>query len=184
MRRRQGLVPGPIDSLESRVVPSHFGKVGVVTLVPVHRALSRGGPSITAEVNQEFDSFRNDYDQARATYFTSIQNQTNPGQATTYAFVAYTTQRVSLLAQQTLGILSPLKHGRGASRAMKQLVATKIIGPRQQMPPGSLARSLLETIPQPGTTAPTSSLYTLSQDSAISAAQVAILNGLPGHRKA
>jgi len=46
------------------------------------------------------------------------------------------------------------------------------------MPPGSLAQSLLQTIPQPGTTAPTSSLYSLSQDNAIETAQVAILNGV------
>ncbi len=46
------------------------------------------------------------------------------------------------------------------------------------MPPGSLVRSLLNTIPQPGTTAPTVSLYSLGQDNSIEAAQIAIFHGV------
>ena len=42
---------------------------------------------------------------------------------------------------------------------------------------GSLANSLETTIPPAGTSAPTATLYSLSQDNAISAAQVAILTG-------
>ena len=58
------------------------------------------------------------------------------------------------------------------------MISKQIIGPQGQAPKGSLAKSLLETIPQPGTSAPTSSLYTLSQDNAIQTAQDAVLNGL------
>jgi len=62
--------------------------------------------------------------------------------------------------------------------SIKQLVSTKIIGPQGEHPKGSLLESLLQTIPPAGTSAPTSSLYTLSQDNAIETAQVAVLNGL------
>jgi hypothetical protein len=144
-------------------------------VVSLHRVLNRRDPSLADEINQEFDSFRNDYDQARATYFTSIQNQSAPSPSTTYAFVVYTTQRVSLLAQQVLGDLTPA-HVQNA----KRLVATAIMGPHGQIRPGSLASSLLQSIPQPGTTAPTSSLYSSAQDYAIEAARAAILNGVGG----
>lgn len=117
-----------------------------------------------------------------ATYFSSIQNQTSPSPATTNAFALYTTQRVSLLAQQLVNIFVQSPQGTakapGQPYALKQLISTKIIGAQGQHPKGSLACSLLQTIPQPGTSAPTSTLYTLSQDNAIETAQTAILNGV------
>ena len=67
---------------------------------------------------------------------------------------------------------------RGSRTALKQLVTTKIIGPQGQHPKGSLVESLLQTIPPAGTSSPTASLYTLTQDNAIETAQVAVLNGL------
>ena len=181
MRRKHAFVPTTLDRLESRVVLSRtpLGTPVVVSgLYPHQRILNLQHQSSAAKINQVFDSFQNDYDQARATYFTSIQNQSNPSQATTNAFVVYTTQRVSLLGQQILNIFVQTKHRQSQSRVLKRLVATTIIGSQGQMPPGSLAQSLLQTIPQPGTTAPTSSLYSLSQDNAIEAARVAILNGV------
>ena len=144
---------------------------------PHQRVLNRHQQTTAAEINQVFDSFRNDYDQARATYFTSIQNQPNPSPATTNAFVVYTTQRVSLISQQVLNVFVQTKHKPGQTRQLQRLVASAIIGPQGQAVPGSLAQSLLQSIPQPGTSAPTSSLYSLSQDNAIEAARVAILNG-------
>lgn len=184
MRRQHQLIPAFFDLLESRVVPSHGGPGAAVGGGPAlhaqHRSLAPHDPSLTDEINQVFDSFRNDYDQARATYFTSIQNQPAPSVATTYAFVAYTTQRVSLLAQQTLGVVYRARLGAGEAQSLKHLVTKKIIGPKLQMPPGSLAQSLLATTPQPATTAPTSSLYSLGEDAAIESARVAILNGVGG----
>jgi hypothetical protein len=144
--------------------------------------LNREQQAFSAEINQAFDSFQSDYDQARATYFASIQNQATPSAATTNAFTLYTTQRVSLLSQQLINIFiqSPLgtAKAKGEPPALKQLISTKIIGSSGQHPKGSLAQSLVDTIPAPGTSAPTSSLYTLSQDDAIETARVAILNGL------
>ncbi len=182
MRRKHRIRPAPFDLLEGRVVLSHTMPAPPAggAVHSLHRVLNQRDPSLADEVNQEFDSFRNDYDQARATYFTSIQNQSAPSPSTTYAFVVYTTQRVSLLAQQVLGDLSPAAHGSGHVPNPKRLVATAIMGPRAQIRPGSLASSLLQSIPQPGTTAPTASLYSSAQDYAIEAARAAILNGIGG----
>jgi hypothetical protein len=57
------------------------------------------------------------------------------------------------------------------------LISHRIIGINNEPTPGSLASSLMSTIPQPGTSAPTAELFSLGQDNAIAAAQVAILNG-------
>jgi predicted transcriptional regulator len=43
-------------------------------LSPHLRVLYRRQQAMTAEVNQAFDFFQNDYDQAPATYFASILN--------------------------------------------------------------------------------------------------------------
>jgi hypothetical protein len=154
----------------------------VGNLSPHLRALNRKQQAFAAEINQAFDSFQNDYDQARATYFASISNQSNPSTATMNAFMDYTTQRVFLLAAQLQNIFiqSPQGTAKAPNQpyALKQLISTKIIGSQGEMPKGSLEKSLLDTIPAPGTSAPTESLYTLSQDNAIEAARVATLNGL------
>ena len=102
--------------------------------------------------------------------------------ATSSAFTLYTNQRVTLLAQELINVFVQTPQGTakapGQPYALKQLIDTKIIGNQGQMPKGSLARALNQTIPQPGTSAPTTSLYTLSQDNAIQTAQVSVLNGL------
>jgi hypothetical protein len=185
MKRKHGFVPSALDPLESRVVLSRTTQglaVVVSGLSPRLKALNRRQQAFSAEINQAFSSFQSDYDQARATYFASIQNQASPSAATTNAFTLYTTQRVSLLAQQLINILIQSPQGTakapGQPFALKSLISKQIIGPQGQAPKGSLVKSLLETIPQPGTSAPTSSLYTLSQDNAIQTAQDAMLNGL------
>lgn len=185
MKRKHGFVPSVFDRLESRVVLSRTTQglsVVVSGLSPRLKAITREQQAFSAEINQAFSSFQSDYDQARATYFASIQNQASPSAATTNAFTLYTTQRVSLLAEQLTNIFIQSPQGtakaQGQPYALKQLVSTKIIGPQGQTPKGSLAKSLLQAIPQPGTSAPTASLYTLSQDNAIQTAHDAILNGL------
>jgi hypothetical protein len=185
MGRRRQFLPSVSDRLEGRVVLSQT-TLGLSTVVgglaPHLRSLNRKQVGMNAQINQVFDSFQGDYDQARATYYASIRNQPSPSGATTAAFTLYTTQRVSLLAQQLVNIFiqSPQGTARTSSSqsALKQLISTKIIGPQGQHPKGSLAESLLQTVPQPATSAPTSSLYTLSQDNAIETARVAMLNGL------
>ena len=185
MKRKQAFTPSMLDHLEARVVLSKTTEglsVVVSGLSPHLKVLDRKQQAMSAEIQQAFSQFQNDYDQARATYFASILNQTTPSAATTNAFTLYTTQRVSLLGQQLVNIFIQSPQGTakvpGQPYALKQLVSTKIIGPQGQHPKGSLIESLLQTIPQPGTSVPTASLYSLSQDEAIQTAQVAVLNGL------
>jgi hypothetical protein len=149
-----------------------------VSGVHPQKPLSRAHQPVTAAINQVFEVFQSSYAQARGTYFASIENQANPSLATINAFAVYTKEQVSLLAQQTLNVFVQASRPPGGTRALKRLVASRIIGPQDQMPPGSLAAALLESIPQAGTTAPTASLYALSQDTAIESARIAILNGV------
>jgi hypothetical protein len=185
MKRRHGFIPSALDQLENRVVLSRTTEglaVVVSGLSPRQRVINRQQQAFTAEIILAFQSFSNDYDQARATYFSSIAGQATPSVATTQAFSLYTTQRVSLLAQQLINVFIQTPQGTakapGQPFALQHLVSTQIIGAQGQTPKGSLAKSLLLAIPQPGTSTPTSSLYTLSQDNAIATAQVAVLNGL------
>ena len=61
---------------------------------------------------------------------------------------------------------------------LQVLVNRKIINPQGQDPPGSLGQALLASIPAPGTSAATASLYSLTQDNAIESARDAVLNGV------
>jgi hypothetical protein len=185
MKRKHAFTPSMLDHLEARVVLSKTTEglsVVVSGLSPHLKVLDRKQQAMSAEIQQAFSQFQNDYDQARATYFASIQSQTSPDTATTGAFTLYTSQRVSLLGQQLVNIFIQSPQGtskaQGQPYALKQLVSTKVIGPQGQHPKGSLVEALLQTIPPAGTSAPTSSLYTLTQDNAIQTAEVAVLNGL------
>jgi hypothetical protein len=183
MKRRKGFFPSAFDRLEDRVVLSHYRGSSVIVngLHPKQNVLNRHQMTVLAEVNQAFASFQSDYGQARATYFASILNQPNPSQATTDAFSLYTTQRINLLAQQLISSFlqynSATARPHGQAPTLQVLINHRVIGINGEATPGSLASSLLSTIPRPGTSAPTASLYSLSQDNAIAAAQVAILNG-------
>jgi hypothetical protein len=121
MKRKNGFVPSALDQLEDRVVLSRTTEglaVVVSGLSPRQRVLNRQQQAFTAEVNQAFQSFSNDYDQARATYFSSIAGQAAPSPATTQAFSLYTTQRVSLLGQQLINIF--IQSPRGTAKAPGQ----------------------------------------------------------------
>ncbi len=183
MRKRNEFRPVAGDYLEDRVVPSQFRGFSVVVsgLHPKQNVLNRHQMAVAAEINQAFASFQNDYDQARATYFASIANQSSPGPFATDAFKLYTTQRVSLLAQQLTSSFLQYKSGtarpQGHPPTLAVLINHRIIGVDGGPTPGSLENSLMLTIPPAGTSAPTSTLYSLSQDNAIATAQVSILNG-------
>jgi hypothetical protein len=186
MKPRHGFVPSALGQLESRVVLSKTTLgLSVVTsgLSPRLRVLNREQQALTAEVQQAFASFNGDYDQARASYFASIQSNPTAASSAITAFTDYTQQRTSLLAQQLISSFVQTPQGiakaPGQPPALQQLIESKIIGPpRHGSPTGSLYKSLLATIPQPGVDAPTESLYSLSQDNAIQTAETAILNGV------
>lgn len=187
MERKHRFVPQAPDGLEARVVLSRVG-VGrgispvVSGLYPGHQVLNRRQQPVVAAVNQAFDSFTSDYAAARAAYFASILDVANPSADTKNAFVLYTKQRVSLLANQVIGnflqYAQGTARGKGQPDALRQLVSTKIISPQGQEVVGSLASALTSTIPPPGTSAATASIYSLSQDNAIASARVAVLNGV------
>ena len=183
MERKRRFVPSSVDRLEDRVVLSSYRGSSVVVsgLHPRQNVLNRHQMTVVAEINQAFSSFQNDYEQARATYFASIANQSSVSTATTQAFTLYTQQRVSLLAEQLISSFLQYKPAtarqHGQPSTLQVLMTHRIIGINGQATPGSLANSLLTTIPPVGTSAPTAALYTLSQDNAIAAAQVSVLNG-------
>ena len=183
MERKRRFVPSSVDRLEDRVVLSSYRGSSVVVsgLHPRQNVLNRHQMTVVAEINQAFSSFQNDYEQARATYFASIANQSSVSTATTQAFTLYTQQRVSLLAEQLISSFLQYKPAtarqHGQPSTLQVLMTHRIIGINGQAAPGSLAYSLLTTIPPAGTSAPTATLYSLSQDNAIAAAQVSVLNG-------
>jgi hypothetical protein len=186
MERRRAYSPSALDRLEDRVVLSHQPTRGLSVVVsglfPHQQVINRHQQPVVAEVNQAFASFASDYGQARATYFASILNQSNPSMATTNAFVVYTKQRVSVLAQQVISSFLQAPEGtaraHGQPEALKQLISMKICGPQGQEPVGSLVHSLINTIPPAGISAPSASLYSSSQDNAIESARVAVINGI------
>jgi hypothetical protein len=192
MKRRHGFIPSALDQLEVRVVLSRT-TLGLSTVVsglsPHLRVLNRQQTALVAEVNQAFDSFQNDYDQARSTFFASLQasaGSTAAVSSATTAFTDYTVQRTQLLAQQIISsfVQTPQGTAKAPSQpyALKTLVESKIIGPKGKGPGGSLIDSLTGTIPQIDASvlesSPTTSLYTLSQDNAIESARTAVLNGV------
>lgn len=196
MKRRHPFIPSAWDRLEGRVVltQSTLGASPVVSGLASHlQVLNRKQTALVAEVNQAFDSFQSDFDQARATYFASIATSPTTTlsaaqvSAATNAFLSYTEQRTQLLAQQLIGsfVQTPGGSARAHSQpyALKQLIQSKIIGPKGKGPGGSLIESLNGSIDQVGgnamiDTSPTTTLYTLSQDNAIEAARTAVLNGV------
>ncbi len=192
MKRKHQFVPSAYDKLEVRVVLSRT-TLGLLTVVsglsPHLRVLNRQQTALIAEVNQAFDSFQNDFDQARATYFASLQTSSGSSTAVASAMAAftdYTQQRTQVLAQQIVSSFVQTPQGTAKAPnqpyALKQLVESKIIGPKGRGPGGSLIDSLTSTIPQINasviTSSPTTTLYTLSQDNAIEAARTAVLNGV------
>ena len=189
MRRRHQFIPSASDQLEGRVVLSQT-TLGLSTVVsglsPHLRALNRRQTALVAEVNQAFDSFQNDFDQARATYFASLQTSPAMAKSAMTAFMGYTQQRTEVLAQQIVSsfVQTPQGTAKAPSQpyALKSLVESKIIGPKGRGPDGSLITSLNNTTANIDatvlTSSPTTSLYTLTQDNAIQAARTAVLNGV------
>jgi hypothetical protein len=186
MQRKHRFVPSLADHLEDRVVLSQFRGFSVVVsgLHPKQNVLNRHQQAVVAEVNQAFISFQNDYNQAQATYFALLSNTSTSASAASDANSAiklYTTQRVNLLAQQLISSFLQYKPGtaqqHGHPSTLATLINHRIVGINGQAGAGSLESYLLSTIPKSATSAQALTLYTLSQDNAIAAAQVSILNG-------
>lgn len=83
MRQRHRFIPSVADQLEERVVLSRT-TLGLSTVVsglsPHLRVLNRQQTALIAEVNQAFDSFQSDYDQALRDLFRVTTDQPELGQ--------------------------------------------------------------------------------------------------------
>ena len=116
MKLKHVFVPSALDMLESRIVLSKTTQglsVVVSGLSPHLRLLNREQQALSAEINQAFTSFQNDYDQARASYFASIANQTTATTDTTSAFTDYTEQRGIVALAAVDQYLHPVAAGDG-----------------------------------------------------------------------
>jgi hypothetical protein len=136
---------------------------------------------VTAQANQAFNSFLQDYSQAESAYLGAGSG------ASIDSFKAFTTQRVNLLAQQLTRIFARLPgsfariqdpHERslsGNSDVVFQAFLYKQIN-------GNASTSLVQelnsknVVPPPGTTGPQATLYTLTATNAIQSARTATTN--------
>lgn len=191
MAGRRCFRPSDPLPLEDRTLLSHGPLSTPVTaggLYPYTRTISYKLQTTIALVNQAFDSFQNDYGQARGTYDASILNQSNPSSVTTNAFMLYTTQRVNVLAQQIISAALASPQGvvrtNGMPNTLSVLIKKQIITQNELANPtaafrsGTLEASLINSIPPAGASAPSASLYALTQNNAIEAARVAVINGV------
>ena len=160
MASRRSFQPSEPLRLEDRVVLSPgplSTPVTVSGLYPYTHTISNKLQTTIALVNQAFDSFQNDYGQARGTYDASILNQTNPTSVTTNAFMLYTTQRVNVLAQQIIGAVIASPQGvvrtKGMPNTLSVLIKKQIItqgelaNPTAAFRSGTLEASLVNSIP-------------------------------------
>ena len=141
-----------------------------------------GQISFETTVNQAYESFTNDFAVARSAFYAGLADPGNGNAVDTVnAFRGYTDQRVDVLAQEVLS--SFLQSRASASRVVsggvdgqiRALVARNINGTGDS----SLLTSLHNSISQVATApTPTVSLYTLTQDDAIEASRVAVVNGI------
>jgi hypothetical protein len=186
MRKRNGYRPELNDELETRVVLSHGGfrnpSVLLSGLTPRAQSLGRlGSQSLIALTNKAFDSFVQDYTQARGAYLSTLN--TPSGKDSNTAFQNYTQYRVALLAQQIVStaLMSPLSNSKqsGTGSSLRGLVSRKINGTDALgFTPGTLGNALINATPSAMASAPAAALDSLAQDQAIEAARVGVINGL------
>lgn len=190
MKRRHQFKPEVSAELERRIALS--------TVAPAAPSLVRGffpGVSVRAErpapvttlVERAFASFTEDYAQARGIYYASLADPA-AGEANRSAFVNYTQQRVNVLAQELASSMiagvSGRSKGQGPLGAIPQAIGRQINArmPNGVYQTGTLARALIESIPASNVTPATATLFAMSQDNAIEAARVGVLNGVGAFR--
>lgn len=185
--RRRDYVPAVQDELEGRVVLSNLGhlpSVVVSGLTPRLRAVgkTRHQP-VSALVNKAFDSFVQDFTQARATYLSGGKTA-DP--ALTSAFQSYTRSRVNLLGQELIssGLQSTAKASKqqkGNGLSLPLVISKRINGSNPagtRFLPGTLGQALTDATPQLGQSPAAIALASLAQDQAIEAARVNVLNAV------
>jgi hypothetical protein len=181
MSRRHRFRPTGLDSLESRVVLSHGGRVipaQVADLQSSRSPRSRIPLRIADSINNSFDSFTDDYLEAQRVYLAA---STTTGAAD--AFRDFTRQRGSLLAQElartigrfsgALAKLPASKRSANIDTPLQAFLSARIIGG-----PNALVATLNQSVPSAGTTGPASTLFTLTATNAIDAARANTFNAV------
>lgn len=189
MRRDCRFRPEVREVLEQRLVLSPAVEVLPVTGGSVNvsaRAVPVGGlaHAIVEQVNQLFDSFKNDYLQAQGAYFSS---GTSAGTSASQFFFRFIVQRLNLLSEQLTRSFTQLPgsltriHGArlGGSFVLQVFLRTRITG----MSSDSLRIALAGASPRSGVIPPLGSvsggaatLYTDEALTAIETARAATLN--------
>jgi hypothetical protein len=191
MRARRRFQPSRLAdvALEERMVLSGGGAQGASDLLrglhaPARVFTPHKPVSVSSLVDLAFQSFQQDYTAGRATYLAAVQDRTATS-ADTLAFQKFTTQRVNLLAQQVVNSL--LIYGNTTSRGHRSpdaipVVQQKLIatGDTKAVPraTGTLAGSLIASIPAADASTTTVALSTFTQDNAIAASRVAVQNSV------
>jgi hypothetical protein len=205
MRRRRVFRAESLAELEGRVVLSHAGIAGasahVAAFVPGARIPGRPVAPVPAGINAAFDSFVQDYTQARGVYLSVLTSSTTGSADASSAvntslvgaFTNYTRNRVDLLAQQLTGLFvhASASGGQGHQQQLAQgpgtnfyrVVQTRVNGLTTTSGDtgifrvGSLGRALLESTPRFDQSNGIVALDTLAQDQAIETSRLAVTNG-------
>ena len=192
MRRRHQFVPSSPEGsrLEDRVVLNGTGNQVANSVLlqglngPARSFRPHASAAVASLVDLAYQSFEQDFDAVRATYFSAVENGTATMPDMT-AFKNYTQQRTNLLAQQVINsylLYSPsTTRGHGVESPLPLAVA-QINGAADKKPmlkQGSpLLMNLNTSIVSPGSSATTITLSTVAEDNAIASSRVATLNGV------
>ncbi len=192
MRTRRQFRPSSIQSasLETRLaLTTSSGTLGSsVLLQGLNPPSSIVGPhkkvAASALVNLAFQDFEQEYDSARSTYLTAVQNRTATG-TDEMAFANFTDQLVGLLANQVVNsvLVYSVSTNRGLHSSdpipvLEQKLINVSDGKAVPRSSGTLDQSLKVSIPPYNASPTTVSLDTYAQDNAIEAAQVVVQNGV------
>src|SRR4051812_42685744 len=178
MSKQKRFRPATTEELESRVVlnhtPARAPSALIAGLFPGANTVGRNPKqAVVTLINSAFNSFIQDYTQARSTYLSSGAQDTS----SKAAFSNYTNFRVDLLAQQLTSnfLQSSLSNAKqhGQKPTLVVLIDRKIGTEANGFTKGSLGKALTDTTPDTTTaSAAAVALDSLAQDQAIQSARV------------
>jgi hypothetical protein len=185
MSTRRRFRPTSLEPLEPRIALSQaLGGLPAIVAPPRQTRQERAGlpPRVYSGINQAFDAFKQDFFEAQGVYLASGTPMQN--------FMDFTRQRVLLLSQQLAPLLGHLPgainllpskqrmelRSNRIDTPLQAFLARRITGPDANGPDMPLVKSLNQNVPPPGTSGPASTLYTLTETSAIENARVNTFN--------
>ncbi|WZO98249.1 hypothetical protein EP7_005308 [Isosphaeraceae bacterium EP7] len=189
MTARRRYQPDFLRQLEGRVVPSSVSvkPTDLVGGLNRGRAIVPVKQTTADQINSAFDRFTTDYLQAQSAYVVSSTPPPTPLPRNYQSpLQRFTTQRVNLLSQELIQVMSRLPGSfsrvsngpfGGSSVTLQSFLQRRITG---QTSPQSLLRGLNSipvTTATTGTSAPGRTLDTLTATNTIEAARIATLNG-------